>query len=142
MSAAVSRRVRRVRVLLVDDDPSFRELLSERLSRDGRFVVVAEASDGRRAVELICEHRPDVAVIDLTMPVMDGFEVLRRVRDRAPDVKAVVLSGSDASEALQEALDSGAYSYLEKGTALDRILNVLAPLAPPEFEDIPDDGDA
>lgn len=134
-----SRRVRRVRVLLADDAEDFRHLLRRRLEADGRFVVVAEAGHGGEAVELTVEHEPDVAVIDLSMPVVDGYEAIREIRRRAPRTKTVVLSAHDPTHAAGDALVSGAFAYLEKGTAVDRILNVLAPLAPPEFEDVESD---
>lgn len=135
------RRVRRVRVLIADDSPDFREMLRRRLDRDDRFIVVAEAANGREAVDLTVEHRPDVSVVDLGMPVMDGLEAIRHIRERSPDVKVVVLTGWEPEAAAGDAIDEGALAYLEKGTAVSQILTVLAPLAPPEFEDVPEDED-
>jgi CheY-like chemotaxis protein len=128
------RRVRRVRVLIADDQPDFRTLLRRILERDGRFEVVAEASNGEEAVERTIEHMPDVTVMDLAMPVMDGFEAMRRLQQDAPDVKHVVLTAFDPDDAAPEALETGAFSYLQKGVVMSQLLTVLAPLAPPEFE--------
>ncbi len=135
------RRVRRVRVLIADDSPDFRQMLRRRLDRDDRFTVVAEAANGREAVDLTVEHRPDVSVVDLGMPVMDGLDAIRHIRERSPDVKVVVLTGWEPEVAAGDAIDEGALAYLEKGTAVSQILTVLAPLAPPEFEDVPEDED-
>lgn len=135
------RRVRRVRVLIADDSPDFRQMLRRRLDRDDRFTVVAEAANGREAVDLTVEHRPDVSVVDLGMPVMDGLDAIRHIRERSPDVKVVVLTGWEPEVGAGDAIDEGALAYLEKGTAVSQILTVLAPLAPPEFEDVPEDED-
>ncbi len=132
-TAAQNPRVRRVRVLLAFDAPHFRSLMRRRLESDHRFVIVGEAANGAEAVELAEQTRPDVAVIDLSMPVMDGLETIRTMRERVPDTKTVLLAPPGAREAAK-AVRSGAYTYLEKGTAASQILTVLAPLAPPEFE--------
>lgn len=132
--AATERRVRRVRVLLADDAEDFRFLLRRRLERDGRFVVVGEAANGEEAVELAVENEPDVAVVDLAMPVMNGIDAMREIRQKAPGVKIVVLTAFDPDELAGEVLDEGAYAYIRKGTATSQLLTVLAPLAPPEFE--------
>jgi two-component system, NarL family, response regulator LiaR len=133
------RRVRRVRVLIADDSPDFREMLRKRLDHDDRFTVVAEAANGQEAVDLTVEHGPDVSVVDLGMPVMDGLEAIRHIRERCPGVKVVVLTGWEPEAAAADAIDEGALAYLEKGTAVSQILPVLAPLAPPEFEDVDED---
>lgn len=127
-------RVRRVRVVLADDADDYRTVLRHTLNRDGRFKVVAEAANGQEAVEQTLAHMPDVAVIDLGMPVMDGFEAMRILRREAPDVKLVVLTAFDPDEAALQAIEEGAFSYLQKGVATKQLLTVLAPLAPPEYE--------
>jgi two-component system, NarL family, invasion response regulator UvrY len=121
-------------VLIADDSSEYRHMLRRRLEHDGRFEVVAEASDGREAVELTDEHRPDVSVIDLGMPVMDGMEAIREIRDRCPEVKMVVLTGQEPDDAAGDALNEGALAYLQKGVASRQLLTLLAPLSPPEFE--------
>lgn len=133
-TAAHMPRVRRVRVLLADDSAGFRMLMRRRLEADGRFVVVGEAANGVEALELAVQTRPDVAVVDLVMPRMDGLEAIRRMRERVPQTKTVLLTARQARESAEEAMRSGAYTYLEKGMAGGQILTVLAPLAPPEFE--------
>ncbi len=133
-TAARNPRVRRVRVLLALDAPHFRSLMRRRLETDSRFVIVGEASNGAEAVALAEETRPDVAVIDLSLPVMDGLETIRSMRERVPGTKTVLLAPPGSREAAAKAVGSGAYTYLERGVAASQILTVLAPLGPPEFE--------
>lgn len=113
------------RVLLADDTPDIRALLRLVLSRQEDFGVVAEAADGREAVAMAQEHRPDLVLLDLAMPVMDGLEAIPGVRAAAPDCKIVVLSGFNAEQMAEEALAAGADAYLEKGTPPMRLVSEL-----------------
>lgn len=133
-----TRRVRRVRVLLADNLTDHRVLLRLRLEADGRFDVVAEARHGAEAVELAELHQPDVVVLDIAMPVMDGLEALRRIRENTPETKVVILSALLADETAAKAYELGAYAYLQKSLAVQQIATVLAPLSPIEFEDSED----
>lgn len=130
------------RVLLADDTPDIRALLRLVLSRQEDFEVVAEAADGSEAVDMARLHRPDVVLLDLAMPVMDGLEAIPGVRAAVPDCKIVVLSGFNADQMEAEALGAGADAYLEKGTPpltlvteLRRICG-LREAAPPQAPDI------
>ncbi|MBW3562867.1 MAG: response regulator [Actinobacteria bacterium] len=115
-----------IRVLLVDDATDIRMLVRMGLRRDGRFDVVGEASNGVEAIEQAAQHQPDVVLLDVAMPLMDGLEALPRIRDVAPDARVVILSGF-TSESMQEgATTQGADAYLEKGTPLPRIAELLA----------------
>ncbi|HEX2039701.1 MAG TPA: response regulator [Acidimicrobiales bacterium] len=114
------------RVLLADDTADIRALLRIVLSRyDDEFEVVAEAADGSEAVAMAKAHDPDLVVLDLAMPVMDGLEAIPEVRAVAPDCKIVVLSGFNADQMAAEALDVGADAYLEKGTPPRRLVDEL-----------------
>jgi CheY-like chemotaxis protein len=113
------------RVLLADDTPDIRALLRLVLSRHDDFVVVAEAADGSEAVEMAQKHRPDVVLLDLAMPVMDGLEAIPGVRAAAPNCKIVVLSGFNADQMAAEALGAGADAYLEKGTPPTQLVHHL-----------------
>src|SRR4051812_43836917 len=93
----------RVRVVLVDDSANIRVLVRTHLELDGRFAVVGEAADGRAAVQLARDLRPDAVVLDLAMPVMDGLHALPLIRDAAPPTKIVVLSGFDEGHMVDEA---------------------------------------
>ena len=113
------------RVLLADDTPDIRALLRLVLSRQDDFEVVAEAADGSEAIEQARAHHPDVVLLDLAMPVMDGLEAIPGLRAAVPHCKIVVLSGFNASQMADEALRAGADAYIEKGTPPRRLLSEL-----------------
>ena len=118
-------RGRRIRVLLADDTPEIRRLLRVNLELDGRFQIVGEAGDGAEAVELTRSLRPDVVVLDLAMPLMDGLQAAPSIREYAPAARILVLSGFDHSRMAARAREQGADGYLEKGTAFSEIADVL-----------------
>jgi DNA-binding NarL/FixJ family response regulator len=104
-----------IRVLLVDDEPMFLEALRALLETDTRVAVIASARNGVDALALARSERPDVALVDLTLPGGDGFETTRRLIAEAPPIKVVVISGlSDGSE-LHAAREAGAARFLLKG---------------------------
>ncbi len=110
------------RVLIVDDTPDIRFLVRLVLDQDGRFEVVGEAGDGAEAIEAAGRLQPDVVLLDLAMPVMDGLEALPGICVQSPSSKVVVLSGFNASEMKAEAMSLGAASYLEKGGIGERLV--------------------
>jgi signal transduction histidine kinase len=113
-----------LRVVIVDDTPDLRDLL--RLAMEsGGFEVVAEAEDGAEAIEVARKHDPDVILLDLAMPVMDGLEALPTLRQLCPDAKIVVLSGFGAAQMTRRALAAGADGYLQKGVPLRTILDYV-----------------
>lgn len=103
------------RVVIADDVADLRILLRVALEQTGRFDVVAEAADGARAIIEVEAHRPDLVVLDLSMPVLDGLEALPRILAAAPDTRVVVLSGFSAARMRDQVLSAGAIAYLEKG---------------------------
>jgi len=109
--------VKPIRVLLADDHTLIRAGISALLERVGSIEVVGEAVDGRQTLELIHELAPDVVLLDLQMPGLNGFEVLQETTERFPDVKIVVLSVHDTEEYALRALRSGASGYLPKSAA-------------------------
>ena len=118
------------RVLIADDVPDLRMLLRLALERTGRFSVVGEAADGAQAVELATEHAPDLVVLDLSMPVLDGLEALPLIHEGAPNAQVVVLSGFAATKMEAQALAAGAVAYLEKGNIFE-VVNTLDELVGP-----------
>ena len=111
----------RPRVLLVDDHRLVREGLRRTLG-DAGIEVVGEAEDGGRALALAVELRPDVTLMDITMPSMDGVTVTRRLRRRAPDTRVVMLTMHDDEELLQQALAAGAVGYLLKDAGGEEVV--------------------
>jgi len=103
-----------IRVLLADDHALFRGGVASLLATESDFDVVGQAADGRQAVEMARELMPDVILMDISMPVMDGLEATRRIKAELPYVKIVILTISDGERSLFEAVKSGAQGYLLK----------------------------
>lgn len=111
-----------VRTVIIDDTPDLRQLLRLALGRGG-FEVVAEAGDGRHGIDVVRETRPDLILLDLSMPVMDGLEALPPIRRLVPRATIVVLSGFGATQMSERAVAAGADGYVQKGTSLTSILD-------------------
>src|SRR4051794_39409326 len=108
----------RLRVIVVDDDALARRAIRDRLQEDG-FVVVAEAAGGRQGVELAAHYRPDVVVMDLVMPDVDGLAATRQLVAKAPDVRVVVLTSSHSEELALLTLRVGASGFVRKNVGLE-----------------------
>ncbi len=117
---ALATREHPVRAVVIDDTTDIRDLLRIALSRGG-MDVVGEAGDGQAAIELVRAERPDLVLLDLAMPVMDGVEALPLIRELVPDARIIVLSAF-AGEVSDQVLDGGADGYLVKGTPLREIV--------------------
>lgn len=118
-----------IRVLIADDAEDIRFLLRVGLESRGLHVI-GEAANGRDALRMSEAERPDVIVLDLAMPHLDGLEAIPRLRALAPDVSIVVLSGFAESRMRQRALDAGADAYVEKGSAMAGIADLIVGLRP------------
>jgi DNA-binding NarL/FixJ family response regulator len=106
-----------VRVVVVDDSEDMRFLVRWTLERDDDFDVVAEAADGREAIEVVRQHRPDLVLLDISMPRMTGLQALPVIREESPETIVVMLSTFAASEGLaEESLALGAHAYLPKSS--------------------------
>ena len=114
-----------VRLVLADDTSDIRTLLRLMLGKAG-YDIVAEAANGAEAVAAAVELQPDIVVIDLAMPVMDGLEAVPLIRAQAPDAKVVVFSGFKGDRIEAEALAAGAHAVVEKGTPPAEIVAALA----------------
>jgi DNA-binding NarL/FixJ family response regulator len=125
---------RRIRVVLVDDVPELRLLVRITLEDDPGIEVVGEASNGREGVKVVEATNPDLVLLDLSMPDMDGLEAIPLMRAHAPNARVVVLSGHEAGRVSLEALDQGASRYINKASGLATIPHVVhevAQLEPP-----------
>jgi len=107
--------------MLVDDQSLFREALRTLLALQSDFDIVAEAENGERALELAKKHKPDVALMDLRMPVMGGVEATRRMAQASPGTRVVVLTTFDEDEEIFEAMRAGALGYLLKACSADKL---------------------
>ena len=116
------------RILLVDDHPLTRSALAALLQQHG-FEVAGEASDGQEAIERAAELRPDLVLLDLSMPGVDGLTALPRLREAAPECEVVVLTASGTEENLLAAIRAGAAGYLLKSEPPARIVEFLRGVA-------------
>jgi DNA-binding NarL/FixJ family response regulator len=121
MGAATQERP--VRAVVIDDTSDIRELMSMVLTRSG-MEVVGQAGDGRAGVDVVRAERPDVVLLDLAMPVMDGVEALPLIRELVPDARIIVLSAFTGG-VQEQVLERGADGYLVKGTPLRTIVAYL-----------------
>jgi DNA-binding NarL/FixJ family response regulator len=114
-----------VRVLVVDDEPLVRAGLQMILGTEPDIEVVGEAGDGREALDAVARLEPDVVLLDLRMPVMDGLETTRRLRAGHRGTEVVVLTTFDTDRDVQEALAAGACGYLLKDAPAERLTAAL-----------------
>jgi DNA-binding NarL/FixJ family response regulator len=128
MEAAATPKTSAVRVLIADDEPLFVEMVEALLDRDKRVEVVGTAGDGKMAVELALALAPDVILMDISMPFLDGIEATRRIREHHPTACILVLTGSSISADIDRSRQAGVAGFLTKdriGTQLvDAILDL------------------
>jgi DNA-binding NarL/FixJ family response regulator len=110
-----------IRVLVCDDVEAFRALMRYALQEDPGIEVVGEAADGMAAIGAAESLQPDVVLLDLTMPVLDGIDAIPAVLERAPAARVVALSGWGAERMAEAALEQGAIAYVEKSDDVQAI---------------------
>jgi DNA-binding NarL/FixJ family response regulator len=116
-------------VFLVDDVPDMRMLLRLVLEADPELSVVGEAGDGPTAVDDVARLQPDVVVLDLSLPGMDGLEVMPLVREASPQTKIVVFSGYTSERMAAAALERDAARYVEKGSSIEDLAAIVREVA-------------
>jgi DNA-binding NarL/FixJ family response regulator len=121
----VVRMTRPIRILTADDHPLIRAGVSSFLATEAGLEVVAEATNGEEALERYRERRPDVVLMDLSMPVMDGLAATRAILEEFPDARIVVLTTYAGDEDVYRALDAGAMGYLVKDMMVAEVLKVI-----------------
>jgi DNA-binding NarL/FixJ family response regulator len=114
-----------IRVLIADDHSVVREGLVSLIKRKSDMTVVAEGSNGREAVDFWKEHRPDVALLDLRMPELDGVGAIKEIRELDPNAHIVVLTTFDGDEDIYRAIKAGAKGYLLKDTAREALMECI-----------------
>jgi YesN/AraC family two-component response regulator len=113
-----------IRVLIADDQPRARQSLKALLGTLPQVAEIHEAADGQEALRCVAESQPDVVLMDVRMPEMDGLQVTRLIKTRWPRVRVVVLSMY--TEYMAEAVGAGADAFVSKGEPLDKLLETLA----------------
>lgn len=115
----------RIRILLVDDQTMFRAGMKILLSSQADFEIVGEAADGEEALQKTASLHPDVVLMDLRMPVLDGAAATRRIHAAHPQVRVIVLTTFDEDEAIFDGLRSGAIGYLLKDAPTDKLYEAI-----------------
>lgn len=124
----VDRGMSRIRVIVADDHPLLREGTRRILDAEDDIAVVGEAADGETAVAMACSLRPDVAIIDIGMPVVNGVEATRRIKSSCPEIAVLILTVHDDDQYLIALIEAGAAGYLLKsvpGTELIRAVRAV-----------------
>lgn len=117
--------VTKARVLLVDDHALLRTGVANIINQEPDLHVVAEAENGVEALAAYDRHQPDVTLLDLRMPVMEGVEVVRRLRERDPRARVIVLTTYDTDDEISQALKAGAKAYVLKDIAADDLVGCI-----------------
>ena len=115
----------KIRVLVADDHPMVRHGVVANVKPQTDLTVVAEAGDGVEALGLIKEHLPDVVLLDLRMPLMDGLDVLREVNSSKMPSKVIIMTTSESEEDVHRAIKAGARGYLPKDSTQEEILDAI-----------------
>jgi DNA-binding NarL/FixJ family response regulator len=118
-----------IRILLADDHVLVRQGTRELLEREKDLEVIAEAGDGEEAVRLACEYLPDVVLMDIAMPVLNGIDATRRIKSAKPGVSVLVLSAYDDDQYIFALLEAGAAGYLLKNVGADELVRAIRAVA-------------
>ena len=103
------------RIVVCDDVEDYRALLVMTLTSAGGCTIAGQAANGQEAIDMVRKERPDVLLLDVAMPVMDGLEALPHIRLASPETRVIVLTGFASDRVRERALESGAAAFLEKG---------------------------
>jgi DNA-binding NarL/FixJ family response regulator len=122
-----------IRILIVDDQALFREALATLLSAQPDIEVVAEAANGDEALRMAVLQRPDIILMDLRMPVLDGVSATRRLHEQMPDCRVIVLTTFDDDELVFEGLRAGAVGYLLKDVSSEKLFEAIHSAARGEY---------
>lgn len=125
-----AKKPKPLRVLIADDHRLFAEALQAILASDERIEVVGQASDGSEAVALARTLGPDVVLMDVSMPVLDGFEATREIRARSEDTRVLMLTGSNARADVDRSREAGAAGYVTKDRIASELVAAIVEVAP------------
>ena len=114
-----------LRILIADDHPIFRRGLCDVIETDPSLELVGQAANGEEALTCIAELKPDIAILDISMPVMTGIDVTRQLKKYSPGVKIIILSKDDTEEFINELLKYGISAYVTKDNAADDLMTAI-----------------
>jgi len=126
-AAAIPKK--KIRVLIADDHRLFAEALEAILETDQRFDVVGKAHDGEEAVRLAGTHKPDVVLMDIAMPNVDGVEATRRIRKRRKETCVLMLTGSNSRGDVDRSREAGASGYVTKDRIASQLIEAILEVA-------------
>lgn len=115
----------KIRVIIADNHPAFREGLCRLLADEQELIIVGQAADGEEAVSLTNELKPDVAIIDVTMPKLSGIEATRRIKVESPDTAVLIVSAFNYQNYILASLRAGAAGYLTKDTPIRELADAV-----------------
>ena len=121
-SESNSGRLTKMRILLADDHPLLRQALKDALEKQSDFEVIAEASNGEEAVRLATEMLPDLVIMDISMPILNGLEATKRISRECPQTKVLILTQYDEEENMLVAKDAGAFGFIPKRAASSELV--------------------
>jgi len=114
-----------INILIVDDHPVFRQGIRDVLETDPQMKVVGEAADGEVAIEKASEVNPDVILMDINLPTINGLQVTRKIKAQLPDVKVIMITGYDDAEQVFHALRAGASAYCPKDITPEALIGII-----------------
>lgn len=120
-------------IMIIDDHPLFREGLKSIVERDSRFKVVGEAGTGRQGIRMAKQLSPDLAVVDISLPDINGIQVTNEMRSAAPDVSIMIVSMHSKIDYIAEAFQAGATGYVAKDSASDRLIQGIETVLKGEY---------
>ena len=130
MNSAAAKLENAIRVLIADDHRLFAEALEAILAGESSIEVVGRARNGAEALELTLDLEPDVVLMDISMPVMDGVEATRRIREARPGACVLMLTGSNARDDVDRARKAGAAGYVTKDRIAAELVDAILKVAP------------
>jgi len=116
---------RKIRLIIVEDHRLCRESLGLALAQETSIEIVAQAVNGPQAIEVICELKPDIVLVGITMPELDGLQIISDIKERSPATKAIILTGGMDEEIIIEAIQVGAKGYLSKNSSISRLFKAI-----------------
>jgi DNA-binding NarL/FixJ family response regulator len=119
----------KTKVLIADDHEVVRDGLKNILMTSGTMTIIGEANDGTEAITMYDKLRPDVVIMDISMPKMNGIEATKKIKDRFPEAKILILTMHDNQEYLNQVIRSGAHGFVLKNTDKDELLNAVKTVA-------------